>query len=248
VSTWGCNMRMKLVLFEIKNIIRDRLMLMFVFYPFIIGFVARMILNDPNMDPQAVDLLVILSLIISGFIFGALAGFSILDDRDDHVFTSISISPMPLKSYIFIKLGFITFMSILSSIAVILVAGITFIEWPYVLLVALLSSLQVPLHGMLINSFASNKVEGFVVMKASGFLLIFPIAGFFFVNNVQWVFALAPAFWPAKAVQAYLLKPLIDANVINLGLNYWGFLGVGLLVMGGYNFIVMNLFKRKVLQ
>lgn len=241
-------MKLKLILFEVKNIMRDKLMVMFVLYPFIIGVVARLIMNDPNMDAQAVDLLVILSLIISGFIFGALAGFSLLDDRDDHVFTSISISPMPLKAYITIKLGFITVLSIISSYLVVVVAGITSIEWPYVLLVALLSSLQVPLHGLLINSFANNKVEGFVVMKASGFLLIFPIAAFFFVNEVQWVFAIAPAFWPAKAIQAILLKPLIDANVVNLGLNYWGFLLAGLAVMLLYLSLTIRLFIRKVLS
>lgn len=241
-------MKLKLILFEVKNIMRDKLMVMFVLYPFIIGVAARLIMNDPSMDAQAVDLLVILSLIISGFIFGALAGFSLLDDRDDHVFTSISISPMPLKAYITIKLGFITVLSIISSYLVVVVAGITSIEWPYVLLVALLSSLQVPLHGLLINSFASNKVEGFVVMKASGFLLIFPIAAFFFVNEVQWVFAIAPAFWPAKAIQAILLKPLIDANVVNLGLNYWGFLLAGLAVMLLYLSLTIRLFIRKVLS
>ncbi len=241
-------MKLKLVLFEVKNIMRDKLMVMFVLYPFIIGVVARLIMNDPSMDAQAVDLLVIVSLIISGFIFGALAGFSLLDDRDDHVFTSISISPMPLKAYIMIKLGFITVLSIISSLLVVVVAGITSVEWPYLLLVALLSSLQVPLHGLLINSFASNKVEGFVVMKASGFLLIFPVAAFFFVNEVQWVFAIAPAFWPAKAIQAILLKPLIDANVVNLGLNYWGFLLAGLAVMLLYLSLTIRLFIRKVLS
>ncbi|MBS3990985.1 MAG: hypothetical protein KGZ51_02860 [Erysipelothrix sp.] len=241
-------MKLKLILFEVKNIMRDKLMVMFVLYPFIIGVLARLLMNDPNMDAQAVDLLVVMSLIISGFIFGALAGFSLLDDRDDHVFTSISISPMPLKDYITIKLGFITVLSIVSSILVVVVAGITSIEWSYIILVALLSSLQVPLHGMLINSFASNKVEGFVVMKASGFLLIFPIAAFFFVNEVQWVFAIAPAFWPAKAIQAILLKPLIDANVVNLGLNYWGFLLAGLGVMVLYLSLTIRLFINKVLR
>ena len=187
-------------------------------------------------------------MIISGFIFGALAGFSLLDDRDDHVFTSISISPMPLKQYIMIKLGFVTALSIVSSIAVVFVAGIEGFEWGLILVVALLSSLQVPLHGLLINSFASNKVEGFVVMKASGFLLIFPIAAFFFVDQVQWVFALAPAFWPAKAIQAQLLQPLIEANLVDLGLNTWGFIGVGFIVMAVYLSLVIQLFRRKVLQ
>lgn len=241
-------MKLKLVLFEIKNIMRDKLMVMFVVYPLIIGLVARLLMNDPNMDPAGVDLLVILSLIISGFIFGALAGFSLLDDRDDHVFTSIAISPMPLKQYIVIKLGFITLLSILSSIAVVFVASIEGFEWSLILVVALLSSLQVPLHGLIINSFANNKVEGFVVMKASGFLLIFPIAAFFFVDQVQWVFALAPAFWPAKAIQARLLQPLIEANLVDLGLNTWGFIGVGFVVMALYLSLVIQLFRRKVLQ
>lgn len=241
-------MNTKLILYEIKHIIRDRLMVIFLFYPLMIGFVARVVMNDPTMDPQGVDLLVILSLIISGFLFGSLAGFSLLDDRDDSVFTSIEISPMPLRTYILVKLGFITIMSVLSSFLVVLIAGINMIPWDTIILVTLLSSLQVPLHGLLINCFASNKVEGFVVMKATGFLLIFPIAAFFFVNEVQWVFALAPAFWPAKAIQAHLMQPLVDAGLVNLGLNFWGFIGLGLVLMCVYLVLTIQLFRKKVLQ
>lgn len=241
-------MNLKLVVYEIKHILRDRLMVLFVFYPILIGFIARFILSDPTMDPQAVDILVMLSLIISGFIFGSLAGFSLLDDRDDSVFTSINISPLPLKTYVWIKLGFITILSILSSLLVIVIAMIQAIPWSLLLPVVLVSSLQVPLHGMLINCFATNKVEGFVVMKAMGFLLIFPVASYFFLDHVQWLFALAPAFWPAKAIQAYVLQPLIDANVVDLGLNVWGFLGVGFVVMFIYISIVAHVFRKKVLH
>lgn len=241
-------MNVQLVVYEIKHILRDRLMILFLVYPFLVGLAARLIVAEPTMDPQAVDILVMLSLIISGFIFGSLAGFSLLDDRDDAVFLSIDISPLPLKTYVMIKLGFITLLSVLSSFLVILVSGIHVIPWGLILPVVLVSSLQVPLHGMLINCFATNKVEGFVVMKATGFLLIFPVAGFFFLNHIQWLFAFAPAFWPAKAVQAHLLQPLIDANMVDLGLNYWGFLGVGLIVMFIYISIVAHLFRKKVLH
>jgi fluoroquinolone transport system permease protein len=87
--------------------------------------------------------------------------------------------------------------------------------------------MQVPFVAFLINAFAKNKVEGFVLMKATGFMILFPVASFFFVDAKEWVFAIAPAHWPAKAIQYLLLKPAIDQGLIKINLGIYGYIALG---------------------
>ena len=81
-------------------------------------------------------------------------------------------------------------------------------------------------------------------LYAAYFLYLFPIAGFFFLDWVEWCFAIAPAHWVAKAVQHSLLQPAIDAGLTAMNLNFYQYLGLGyvynlLLVAAAY-----SLFKR----
>jgi fluoroquinolone transport system permease protein len=84
----------RLVKFEIKNILRDRMTIMLLVWPFAVGLMGRYFINSNTLDKMASEMLIIALTLMSGMIFGAMAGFSILDDRDDNVFVSISISPL----------------------------------------------------------------------------------------------------------------------------------------------------------
>ena len=236
----------KLIYFEIKNIIRDRLMIFILLYPLIIAFVGRYLLTLDDFHEMGVEIITVVAVVISGMLFGAIAGFSILDDRDDHIFVSIAISPLSLKLYIWIKIVFIYFMSLVSSAIIYLLIGITALSWLQVIVLAIISGLQVPLHALIINAFSTNKVEGFVMMKATGFLIIFPIIGYFFVDVKQWLFAFAPAFWVTKATQSVLMQPQIDAGLVDLGLNFWGFAGIGFVYFIILIVLAILKFNRKI--
>lgn len=47
-------------------------------------------------------------------------------------------------------------------------------------------------------AFASNKVQGFALMKGAGIFFIVPFAAYFIEGNWQWAFGLLPTFWPPK--------------------------------------------------
>ncbi|NLN44992.1 MAG: ABC transporter permease, partial [Clostridiaceae bacterium] len=67
-----------------------------------------------------------------------------------------------------------------------------------------------------------------VTMKATGFLLLFPIGGYFFLDAKEWLFAIAPGHWAAKAVQRSMMAPLINAGAatMNLGLRGYAIIGI----------------------
>ena len=123
--------------------------------------------------------------------------------------------------------------------------GFTLIQ---ILAIALLGSLQAPMNAFLVNAFASNKVEGFVAMKASGFLMFFPILSTLFLDWKAWLFAIAPAFWGAKAVQRELLDSAIQAGMVSMPLSFWGYIGLGFLYNLGLTAFMYTVFKRKYLN
>lgn len=230
----------RLFKFEFKNLIRDRMTLLIIVYPLIVAGVGKWLLTNETLDAMGIEIMVIILAIISGFLFGASAGFSILDDRDDHVFISIQISPLNVRTYVLFKVIFVYLMSIVSAMFILIFVNASDMSLTTMFTISALSAFQAPIHAFMINAFASNKVEGFVTMKASGFLLIFTIASYFFLDWKEWLFAIAPASWAAKAVQSTLLAPMIDAGMVTMNLPYWGYIGIGFV----YNMVLAVLMYR----
>ena len=92
---------------------------------------------------------------------------------------------------------------------------------------------------MIVNSFARNKVEGFVIMKTSGLILILPVL-VFFVQTWKEVFLIfSPGFWPARMIQMELL-PQIDVNFTFL---VYFFAGIVYNIL--FAFLLMKLYTKK---
>lgn len=236
----------RLIKFEFKNVIRDRMTLMFLIYPFLVGLIGNAFLTNNQYQENIVQVIVISLSIISGVVFGAMGGFSIMDDRDDHVFTSINISPLNIRFYVWFKVAFVTFLGFFSNFIIYYMIDMKIDLGLYILITAL-ASLQIPIHAFIINALASNKVEGFMAMKGSGFLMIFPIVSFFFLDWKQWIFSFAPAFWVFKAFQYELVKPAIDLGLVEMYLNSTGYLIIGFVYNILLTTLLYSVFKKKYL-
>ncbi|HAH96680.1 MAG TPA: hypothetical protein DCL69_07255, partial [Firmicutes bacterium] len=93
--------------------------------------------------------------------------------------------------YVWFKIVFAYVLAVFAGYFMLWIVGAAAMTVLETFLVAALSALQVPIVALLVNAFAKNKVEGFVAMKASGFLMLLPIAGFFFLDAKEWLFAIA---------------------------------------------------------
>jgi fluoroquinolone transport system permease protein len=172
---------------------------------------------------------------MTGFIFGALTAFTLLDDKDDDVLLSLKVTPISVKVYVLVKLmisfifGFIA--TLVITLATNFLPGSSF--W-IILLISFLGALQAPGVALIVNSFSSNKVEGFVIMKMSALILVFPVLAFF-VQSWQEVFLVfAPGFWSARMIQIELL-PTIDVNFTLMVYFIFGVI---------YNIIFVTLFMK----
>ena len=195
------------IISELKKWTREPLTSFLLFYPLLFGFIGRFILpyveeNTGFVIELYADVIIAVFALMMPMIFGALIGFSILDDRDDNVLMTIKVTPLGLQRFFSFRLIMIFIFSIFASIFVILFADIGNLALSSVIAIATVSSLSAPLTGLFINSFASNKIEGFAIMKGFGALVFIPLVSLFVFDFKELFFAFAPGFFPAKAVSS----------------------------------------------
>lgn len=194
---------------ELRNILRDRMYSFFMIYPVIMGLIGYFLI--PYIEEQSPGtlwgkVLAMFFIIITGYVFGALTAFTLLDDKDDSVLMSLKITPISVRTYVKVKLAVSFIFGFIATIAIIYGTG--FIEgasFGTVLLISIVGALQGPGVALIVNSFAENKVEGFVIMKLSGLILILPVLAFFITGFVQNLLGFAPGYWAARIIELELV-------------------------------------------
>lgn len=234
---------------EAKNIIRDKMTIFMLIYPILLGLLGRFVLpsmleNDPAGE-FGIQLVIVVFALITGFMYGAVAGFSLVDDRDDNVLISLKITPMSVKKYLTFKFATIYFLAVISSVFIILfsqagfsdaINKITFLE---ALSVSCLSSMMAIMNAFLINSIATNKVEAFAIMKGSGFLLIAPLISLMWTDWKEFLLGIAPTFWPAKA----MMTLLVPSGTMNM--SFAGYMSIGWIYTLILTYLIIKLFNKK---
>jgi len=229
---------------EFKKYLRDPMMKFLFFYPLVFGLIGRYALpiiadNSGFSIERYADLILVILTLFTPHIYGALIGFSILDDRDDHILTSIKTTPLGINQFLSIRIAMAFVLCFLGTIFVMWFSNIGNISMINMIALAFLASLAAPMTGLFINAISSNKIEGFAVMKGSGTILVFPILALFFIDKKEFFFSFAPGFWPAKAISS-----LIRGEGL-LQLSYSQYYLIGLVYVIILNILVYNIFLRK---
>ncbi|WP_249322813.1 ABC transporter permease [Wansuia hejianensis] len=208
-------------------------------YPIIFALLGRYFLpwlskrNGFDFTPFN-DLILVIIVLLVPIAYGALIGFSILEDRDDNVITNIRVTPLSLNHFLGFRLAAIYVLCVLATVFVMWFSDIGDLDIKNIIAISLLASLEAPISGLFINALAKNKIEGFAVMKAGGGIIIFPIVGLFFNNIKELFFSFAPGFWTAKSISS-----LIRGDGLYLSYNQYYFIGLAYM-------IILNIFAYKV--
>lgn len=230
---------------EFKKWIRDPLMKFMVFYPILFGIIGRFILpmiaDTSGFKLELYqDMIIVILTLMTPLIYGALIGFSILDDRDDSILTSIKVTPLSVHQFLSFRLATALVLSFVACTYVMWFSDIGDLPLENILAIAFLSALAAPVTGLFINALSKNKIEGFAVMKGTGTILIFPIISLFFIDKKELLFSLAPGFWPAKAISS-----IIRGEGILL-LSYYQYYFIGLAYVVLLNIIVYRIFLKAI--
>ena len=194
---------------ELRNMRRDRMYVFFAFYPAILGvggyYLIDYIKDTAPGSPWA-NILAMFFIIITGYVFGALTAFTLLDDKDDNVLMSLKITPISVKYYVIVKLVISFIFGLIATLAIIYGTGfLSGANFGIIMLISIIGAVQAPGVALIVNSFADNKVEGFVIMKLSGLILILPVIAFFVTGWVQNLLGIAPGYWAARIIELELV-------------------------------------------
>lgn len=212
-------------------------------YPIIFGLLGRYFLpwvTDKygfNFVPFN-DLILVILVLFVPIAYGALIGFSILEDRDDNVLTNIKVTPLSIHQFLSFRLIAVYLLCVLATIFVMWFSKVGDISMKDIILISLLASLEAPISGLLINSFAKNKIEGFAVMKIGGSIVVFPIVALFFNGARELFFSFAPGFWSAKVI-----SNIIRGGGLYLSYNQYYFIGLVYMII--LNILAYRLFMKK---
>ena len=145
-------------------------------------------------------------LILSFFVLtmptlvGAIIGFLLLDQRDDQTLTALQVTPLTLRGYLFYRALAPMLVSALMLIVTTPLTGLMTAGWGALMIYAAISAPLAPLFALFVAMLATNKVQGFAVMKASGVLSWPAIIAWFLPMPWQLLMGIVPHYWIAKVV------------------------------------------------
>ncbi len=230
---------------EVKKWTRDPFMVFMLVYPVLFAFVGRYLIpyvaeQSGFMLAAISDIVLVGLLLFCPAIYGAVIGFSILEDRDDNILTGIQVTPLEVNRFLSVRLVMASLMTFAAALFIIWFTELIEITIVQAISVSLLIAGGTPVVGFLINSFASNKVEGFAIMKGFGVVSLFPLMGLFFYDLKEFLFAFAPGFWPAK-----MIGIIFRGEGLHY-LSYNQYLLLGIVYITAITVAVFGLFRRKL--
>ena len=226
---------------DAKNIRRDNLLRWIIVAPVAMALAIRWLISlllgrleeilridlMEHYDPFSSFMLILLVPYLAVMVIG----FLLLDQRDDGTLIALQVTPLSLNGYLIYRLTIPMLVSIVMTLVASSLSGVVNIGIVQLLITAVCAAPLAPIFALLLASLAQNKVQGLVITKVSGIMLIPPIIAYFVDAPWQILFGIFPTFWPAMA--------LWNAQAGNAGLWFYG--GIGLV----FELFILALLTRR---
>jgi fluoroquinolone transport system permease protein len=217
--------------FDLRHIFRDFLLTVSLVAPFVMALLFRYAI--PAMDRYLADkvsfslmdydptmqLILVMTVPI---LLGILGSFIVLDEKDEGVLPTFSVTPITKKGYLLYRLLNPVLLATVLSFFAFFLAGYGKEFSLKTIVIILLTSLQAPVVTLFIVSIAKNKVDGLAVSKIASILLLIPLFLLFIEGPWKYIFSLIPAFWLTEF--AYSLGWHIEyllTCLVTLALSYF---------------------------
>jgi len=216
---------------DFKNIIRDKLLIsLAILYPVILIMFSQILVQfiAPGLEetiPVAGNFTIffILFVTIIPILYGFIASFLILDEKDEHLLTVLRVMPISRNTYLIYRMLFLTFFSFIVLLIFPPLSGLienTQFSYPEFIPIALLFCLLTPFSAMLVSSFASNKVQAFAIFKVSATIYMLPLFTFLITDNLKYIFSPAPNFWGVISLKELIQNGTNDYPHLIIGFVY----------------------------
>ncbi|MDC8980715.1 fluoroquinolone transporter permease [Mycobacterium marinum] len=196
---------------DIRGTYREPLLVMIVVAPVI--WTSAVALLTPRVttmlaDRNGFDLRPYYPLILTAFllltsiiIVGGLAAFLVLDEVDAGTLAALRVTPVPLSTFFVYRAATVMVVTTIYVVATLSLSGILELRLlPSLIPIGLLAGLSAVVTLLLILAVANNKIQGLAAVRALGMLIAgLPCLPWFIHSNWNFVFAVLPPYWPAKA-------------------------------------------------
>jgi fluoroquinolone transport system permease protein len=234
-----------LLMSQFKRIGRDSVLIMLMVYPFVLAIIGRYlvpIIKDATLSStfnlqDHYHVLMIFFVIMNPVLFGDIIGLMLIDEREDNTLSAIRVLPIKMSNYIISKSTLFIILSIISGMLITWLINLYYVPIAVSFFINFVASLGVIFGMLLVNYFASNKVEGFAAMKGTGFILIIPVISIYIPHPFNYICGIVPAFWPAMALCSYYDKFAPTMSV-------WMYLSIG----AAYILIISTILYKKIMR
>ncbi|MCK5687378.1 hypothetical protein KAJ27_24805 [bacterium] len=229
---------------DVRIILRDPILLLVSITPLLIILVVRYLVPAATVFIRKhleFDLSAHYSFITGFFslmtplMFGMIAGFILLDERDEHILSYISVTPVTKKGYIYYRLSIPVIISFFFSILMFSISGLCEFHFYKTIPLAILLALEAPIMTLFLAAFAGNKVEGLALSKVMNILTLAPFIGYIFKSNWTLIAGISPPYWIVMAYLAIGKSQLV----------FWGYIFAGLISHLIVITLLMKLFVKK---
>lgn len=189
---------------DIRQIVRDPIMLVLLFVPVILIVVFKMILifllpllivhTGINPEPYYGYLLSFSLLLIAGML-GIVTGFLMIDERDGNIAELMAVTPLGRTGYLVNRLSFAGLVTMAYSFLAIYTLNVLHVSFLTALLLSFLMVLYTAIFGLILFNSADDKVKGLTFAKALNALAFFAFTDLF---QLQWLTAFSwifPPYW-----------------------------------------------------
>jgi fluoroquinolone transport system permease protein len=191
---------------DLQNVRRDPLLAWIGILPFVVALAYRFVplLRDTLLARFAFDLEPYYTLIASSFvgaapgIAGMIAGFLLLDERDEGVLTAIAVSPVAPAAYVAYRLAAPLLAGFVTTVVAYPIIGFAPLPFLDLLAISAVAALAAPFTALFLATFAQNKVAGFAIVKVLNLIGLAPIAAWFIDEPQQWIAGIVPSYWAMK--------------------------------------------------
>jgi len=233
----------ELLFSQTKRIGKDNLMLLLSVYPALLGIIGRYLvpwLRRVFIESFEYDIIVhypailVFFILANPYIYGALAAFTVLEEREEGVFHAIRVTPLTLQRYMGAKIFGLVVISIASGMFVTWVVNLISIGLWQSFVINTLLAFAAPFSMIAINCYSNNRVEGFALTKGSGILIMLPLLGFYIPEKFHFFVAIIPGYWPAMSIN----------KVVNPSFGfmpYWSYAVAGFV----YILVLIRIFHKR---
>lgn len=194
---------------DLRGIRRDSMLLYIAVMPVVLALVVRFVVpwiraqfllrTSFDIEPYYFLVMSYFCVMLSSGLVGMAVGFLVLDERDSQTLRALQVSPLSMRDYVTYRITVPLVLSILMTLIAYPLAGLGNLSLAQQFTVAVSAALLAPLWMLFLASFAANKVQGFALLKAAGFIMMMlPMFAYFTKSNWYWLFGVIPSFWPLK--------------------------------------------------